>query len=411
MPDSNVLYYFVTEEREAIVIKKFLNLPFFVMLLFILALSFGESINADTKSHMYAISLFLKDLIVFVLPILIFSFVVSGIINLKKESVKAISILVPLVCISNFSGFWVSYIFATPFLKSGIVTISKLDHQNTLMPAWEYHIVPLIKNDIALILGVIFGFIGSFSKLSHFISKASKGLYVFSNVILKKVICPVLPIFIFGFIIKMQHEGSLLLVIKEYSVLLSIVAILTYGYMFSIMFFLSGRNLKNSIAKFKNLLPGVLIGLFSMSSAAAIPNTIEGSEKNLDDPNIARFVIPATANMHLLGDCFAIPIIGLALIVSFGYTFPSPSAYLVFSLYGIIAKFASAGIPGGSALIFVPIFESVFGFSAQMLTALTAVYILFDPIATSSNVFGHGMFAMLFEKVYNNIFRKKSNSR
>ena len=140
-----------------------------------------------------------------------------------------------------------------------------------------------------------------------------------------------------------------------------------------------------------------------MSSAAAIPTTIEGSKKNLKNANLAQFIVPATANMHLLGDCFAIPIIGLALMVSFGYGVPDAGKYLIFTLYGVMAKFASAGIPGGSALIFVPIFENVFGFSPEMLTAITAIYVLFDPIATSSNVFGHGMFAMLFEKVYTKI--------
>jgi Na+/H+-dicarboxylate symporter len=93
-------------------------------------------------------------------------------------------------------------------------------------------------------------------------------------------------------------------------------------------------------------------------------------------------------------------------MVSFGYGLPSFGKYLVFSLYGVAAKFAAAGIPGGSALIFVPIFESIFGFSAPMLTAVTAIYVLFDPIATSSNVFGHGMFAILFEKVYKRLRRE-----
>ena len=113
--------------------------------------------------------------------------------------------------------------------------------------------------------------------------------------------------------------------------------------------------------------------------------------------------------MHLLGDCFAIPIIGLALMVSFGYGLPTLWQYFTFTLYGVAAKFAAAGIPGGSALIFVPIFESIFGFSPEMLTAITAIYVLFDPIATSSNVFGHGMFAILFEKVYNKFFKKQSS--
>jgi Na+/H+-dicarboxylate symporter len=301
----------------------------------------------------------------------------------------------------------VSYICTKPFLETGIVAISRLEPQNILVPSWEYPIHPLVKNDIALISGVVFGLICSISRLTHFVERISEILSVLANIVLKKIICPILPVFVLGFIMKMQHEGSLLLIMREYSTLLLLVAILTYGYMFIVVFFLSKRSVKDSMEKFRNILPGVLIGLFSMSSAAAIPSTIEGSEKNLSNKNIARFVVPATANMHLLGDCFAIPIIGLALIVSFGHVLPSCSEYLVFTLYGVIAKFAAAGIPGGSAIIFLPIFENVFGFSAPMLTALTAIYVLFDPIATSSNVFGHGMFAILFEKIYNKIFEKK----
>lgn len=386
-------------------LRKFLNLPFFVLTLFVAVLLFGNQINHEIKAQSYAISLMLKDVIVFVLPLIIFSFVLNGITNLKSESVKIILVLVPLVCLSNFSGFWVSYIFTTPILKTGIVSISKLEPQHTLIPAWQSHITPIIKNDLALISGITIGIIGNLLKTDAF-DRISETLNKVANFVLKKLICPILPLFVLGFIIKMQYEGTLTLIIKEYALLLGIVAILAYGYMFVIMFLLSGRNIKATIQKFKNLLPSVLIGLFSMSSAAAIPTTIEGSQKNLENKNIAKFVVPATANMHLLGDCFAIPIIGLALMVSFGYELPSFGQYFIFSLYGVAAKFAAAGIPGGSALIFVPIFESIFGFSPEMLTAITAIYVLFDPVATSSNVFGHGMFAILFEKVYNVIKRR-----
>lgn len=258
---------------------------------------------------------------------------------------------------------------------------------------------------MALISGAIIGLCGIFLKI-HWIYKYSEKLGYISSFILKKIICPILPLFVLGFIIKMQHEGTLPLIIKEYSLLLAVVTLLAYGYMFCLMFFLSNRNICNTIAKFKNLLPSVLIGLFSMSSAAAIPTTIEASEKNLTNKNIARFVIPATANMHLLGDCFAVPIIGLAVMTSFGYALPTCSEYLIFSLYGVLAKFAAAGIPGGSVLIFVPIFENLFNFTPSMLTAVTAIYVLFDPIATSSNVFGQGVFAVLFEKVFNKITHK-----
>lgn len=387
-------------------LRKVFNLPFVVLTLFVCTFFFGDLLSVDAKKELYSVSLFLKDVIVFLLPLVIFSFVMNGVLSLKGDSLKIILLLVPMICLSNFSGFWVSYIFTAPLLETGVITISKLTSHKVLEPAWALSLKPLVKNDVSLISGIVLGMCGIFFRVK-FIQAISVKLSVVSNFILKKIICPFLPIFVLGFIVKMQHEGTLGLIMKEYSLLLAVVAVLAYGYMFTVMFFLSSRDIKATFCKFKNLLPGVLIGLCSMSSAAAIPSTITGSEKNLHDKNIARFVVPATANMHLLGDCFAIPIIGLALMVSFGYPFPTFSQYLVFSLYGVVAKFAAAGIPGGSAIIFVPIFESIFGFNPEMLTAITAIYLLFDPIATSSNVFGHGMFAILFEKTYVKMFGKR----
>ena len=312
---EKLAFKILVSDNQHMFLKKLLNLPCFVLALFIAVLLFGNQIDLSVKSQAYAVSLLLKDVIVFVLPLIIFSFVLNGILNLKNESVKVVLLLVPLVCLSNFSGFWISYIFTVPILKTGIITISKLDPQNVLIPAWNFHITPLVKNDIALIMGVTIGVIGNFLK-TNALDKVSEILNDIANFVLKKLICPILPLFVSGFIIKMQYEGTLTLIIKEYALLLGIVAILAYGYMFTIMFLLSNRNIKATIQKFKNLLPSVLIGLFSMSSAAAIPTTIEGSQKNLENKNIAKFVIPATANMHLLGDCFAIPIIGLALMGS-----------------------------------------------------------------------------------------------
>jgi Na+/H+-dicarboxylate symporter len=379
----------------------------------IIVLLFGDNIPLAAKSNLYSLSLFLKDVIICVLPVLIFSLVWTGILNLKGESVKIVLILIPLVCVSNFLGMWVSYIFTAPILDSGVITISELVQNNALSPAWKLPIPRFVSNDVALVFGFILGLSGNFIRIP-ILDIISRKLLRVTNFILKRVIYSVLPLFILGFIIKMQHEDSLLMIIKDYSKLLVIVAILAYGYMFSVMhFLLCGRKIRTTIEKFKNLIPSILIGFFSMSSAAAIPSTIGGTKKNLKNNDLAGFIIPAAANMHLLGDCFALPIIGLSIMISFGFGLPDISQYFIFTIYGVIAKFAAAGIPGGSALIFAPLFENVFEFSAPMLTAVTAIYILFDPVATSANVFGHGMFALLFEKVHGWVCweKKRQNSK
>ena len=377
--------------------KFFCSTPFLLFILVLLVLLLSPVIPFDVKRFLLAISLVCKEIIIAVLPFIIFSFVLGGLTELRSESFRLVAILIPLVCLSNFAGLWVSYLASSPILTKSSIAISRLTVTNVLEPSFEFHLPSLIKNDFALLSAIILAFINNFFDVG-WITKMSQKASVWANFLLKKCICRILPLFVLGFIVKMQFEGTLTVIVREYAPILGLIAVLAYGYILAWLLILCGNNWRLAWQKLRNLLPSVMIGLFSMSSAAAIPATIEASEKNLQNPKIARFVVPAAANMHLLGDCFAIPIIACALMISFGLPYPSPWLYLIFSLKGVIAKFASAAIPGGSALIFAPILMDTFGFSAEMITIFTTIYLLFDPIATSTNVFGHGMFAMLFEK-------------
>ena len=68
--------------------------------------------------------------------------------------------------------------------------------------------------------------------------------------------------------------------------------------------------------------------------------------------------------------------------------------YLIFACYFVMAKFSVAAVPGGGILVMLPILERYLGFDATMLSLITALYILFDPIITCANVLGNGGFAM-----------------
>ena len=387
--------------------KFFTSLPFLLIVMVLIVAIFGNNFPLAFKEFSLSLSLLCKEIIIFVLPFIIFSFVTSGLMEFQSESFKLVAILIPLVCLSNFAGLWVSYGASSLVLNNSIFSMSQLNPTQVLSPSFEFHLPSIIKNDYALLSAILLVFINNFIKSQKLIN-FSKKTSTYANFILKKIILPILPVFVLGFIIKMQYEGTLSLMIKEYSLILVLIVFITYGYMATIMTLLC-KNFKSSLIKMKNLLPSVMIGAFSMSSAAAIPTTIIASEKNLENKKIARFVVPAAANMHLLGDCFAIPILACALMISFGHHYPTPLEYLIFSLRGVLAKFAAAGIPGGSAIIFAPVLIDTFGFSTEMVTAFTTIYLIFDPIATSTNVFGHGMFALLFEKVYNLVSRRSNN--
>lgn len=147
------------------------------------------------------------------------------------------------------------------------------------------------------------------------------------------------------------------------------------------------------------MLPAAITGFCTMSSATAMPLTLIGVEKNAHNPDLARSIVPATVNVHLIGDCFAIPIFAYAILKNFGFAEPSLISYLIFAGYFVFAKFSVAAIPGGGVLVMLPILETNLGFNSEMLSLITALYVLFDPIITCANVFGNGGFALVMSKL------------
>jgi Na+/H+-dicarboxylate symporter len=148
------------------------------------------------------------------------------------------------------------------------------------------------------------------------------------------------------------------------------------------------------------MLPAASVGFSAMSSAAALPLTIMASEKNVTNKEVARSCIPATVSIHLIGDCLAIPIFAFACLKNFGHLDPSFLSYLYFAIYFVLAKFSVAAIPGGGIIVMLPILEAYLGFSGEMMSLITALYLLFDPVITTANILGNGAFCKLVDRSY-----------
>ena len=132
-------------------------------------------------------------------------------------------------------------------------------------------------------------------------------------------------------------------------------------------------------------------------SSAGDATHIAGAERNAKI-KISRVSRASDVNIHWW-DCFAIPIFPHAVMKSFGMPEPSMLTYLVFVFYFVLAKFSVAAIPGGGIVVMLPILESCLKFNADMLSLITALYILFDLVITCANVLGNGAFAKLIDQL------------
>jgi Na+/H+-dicarboxylate symporter len=219
------------------------------------------------------------------------------------------------------------------------------------------------------------------------------------------ILIPVMPLFIFGSTLKLQHEGMLSDICRNYLQILFIFLVSSYSFVLFQYFALAKFNFAKFILYIKNISPAVVAAFGAASSAAALPVSLKAAYNNLERKSAADLILPTTVNIHLVGDCFFIPMIAIAVIHSFGVEHPTFFTYLIFSLHFVLAKFAVAAVPGGGVLVMLPVLQQYLGFSSDMLSLVFALYVLFDPFITACNVAGNGAFVILFDKLSSFLFK------
>ncbi len=373
----------------------FRKMPFILLAMIFAVLLLDPMLPLTIKQGIYSTSLSIKSVIILLLPFIIFGLLFKAAVMLANNATKIIGFILLFVCASNLWSTFLSHYFGIWIYSFNMSMVSP-EETSGLKALWSLNLPTLISNDKAMFSGIILGII-----LMKFYPKSSKrvalSLERVINRILKGIVC-IIPLFVAGFVVKLQYDGVMWTIVKDYTTIFGIIACAQFGYIGLVYFILSKGRLKPFWVSIRNMLPAAISGFSTMSSAASMPLTIVGAENNAQNKDLAASVVPATVNIHLVGDCFAIPILAYAVLKSFGLAEPSFMQYMVFSGYFVLAKFSVAAIPGGGILVMLPILEKYLGFHADMMSLITALYILFDPIITSANVLGNGAFAKLMDK-------------
>lgn len=379
-------------------------MPFILIALIAIILCVNPYLPLIVKQVLYAISLTIKSVIVFALPLIIFSLLFKTTLRLAHKATMVIGLILLCVVCSNATATFLSHYVGMWVYHFDMSLMLPKDNQG-LMPAWSWQFPKLIANNKAMFLGIILGILlGSFKITAA--ERAADKINTIVNKILNSFVY-FIPLFVMGFIVKLQYDGVVHTLLKDYTVIFTLVALAQFSY---IVFFYAALyyfNPKETISAIRNILPAAIAGFSTMSSAAVMPMTLSGVEKNATNKGLSQSIIPATVNIHLLGDCFAIPIFAYAVMKSFAIPEPTLISYIIFVCYFVLAKFSVAAIPGGGIIVMLPILENYLGFNADMLSLITALYILFDPVITCANVLGNGAFAKLIDKMMSYRLSKK----
>jgi Na+/H+-dicarboxylate symporter len=370
-----------------------------IVVILFFATVFGHLVPSSYKVFFYTISNLIRKGLLFLLPFLVFPFMVSSISALRSRGVWMVGGIMLMIVVSNFTAIMGAFFagnFLIPQLGGGrIATLAVVDE---LMPLFDVPLSPLVGMEVTLLVAFIsglgVGFINNRSLDSFFEKYTAASTFFFENIFI-----PILPLYVLGTILKITYETDLGAILPTFgSMALGIVFI--QSIYISFLFFMgAGFSITGGLKALKNALPAGLVGLTTMSSFVTMPVTLKVAEKNTGNPHVARVAISTTVNCHCLGEAISLPLIAMTIYFITFSQMPSLSAYFPFALLLTIAQFSAVAVPGGSIVVMLPFLERYLSFSSEMVSLIIALSIFMDPVGTGQNVMANSAFAMIINKL------------
>ncbi|RUO60053.1 dicarboxylate/amino acid:cation symporter [Pseudidiomarina marina] len=367
----------------------------------VLGIVIGTLIGLYTPDWVTQLLLTFKELfgqlLFFTIPLLILFFITSGIAGLPQNSGKLLSRTLGIAYISTIVAGTIAYFvasFAVPMLTTAARTTQTADAA-VLEPFITLDMPPVFGIMTALVLAFIFGLGITATRAEQLKQISDQGRDII-ELLLGKVIIPLLPFYITGVFAEMAAAGTVFSTLKTFGIVLLLAVALHWVYIIS-MFTIAGLKAGISpITLIKNMLPAYFTALGTMSSAATIPVTLRSAKANKVNDDVANFAIPLCATTHLAGSTITIVSCTIAVMyLHSALAIPSFLTILPFIFMLGVVMLAAPGVPGGAVMAAVGLLGSMLGFGETAIALMIALYMAQDSFGTACNVTGDGAIALL----------------
>ena len=330
----------------------------------------------------------------FIIPLLILGLVAPGIADLGKGAGRLLLITALLAYgFTLFSGFFTYFTcdLSYPWL------LNTSDNTVALQPYFTVEMPAVMGVMSALILAFTLG-LGMSVIDGNRLKSVMDDFKDIINQVITAVIIPVLPLYIFGIFLNMTNSGQVAGVMNVFLKIIVVIFVMTVVLLF-IQFFIAGMvGKKNPLRLFRNMLPAYMTALGTQSSAATIPVTLEQTIRNGVRPDLAGFVIPLCATIHLSGSTMKIVACSMAIMLMSGMEI-NFAQFAGFIMMLGIAMVAAPGVPGGAIMAALGLLQSMLGFDETAQGLMIALYIAMDSFGTATNVTGDGAIAVIVDRI------------
>ncbi len=381
---------------------KFPKLPLIVKILIAIALGVGFGLIAPgwAVRAMNTFDGIFDQLLRFFIPLIIIGLVTPAIAEVGAKAGRMLVITVLLAYTFTVLSGLFAYSFSTAWFPSLLDrdSLAVIDAGEVKFPAYfTLAIPPLADIMTCLVLSFMLG-IGIATSNAQALRKGFDELKAIIVRSIEKIIIPVLPFYIFGLFLDMTAAGQVAPVLKSFLVMVGVIfgmTILLLVLQYCIAGAVAG---KNPIKMLAGMLPAYMTALGTASSAATIPVTLECAKKNGVKEEVAGFVVPLCATIHLSGSTLKITSCAIALMIMLGLPFDFGTMLGFIMMLGV-TMVAAPGVPGGAIMAALGVLGSILGFDAQAQAMMITLYIAMDSFGTACNVTGDGAIALIMNKI------------
>ncbi|WP_406685907.1 dicarboxylate/amino acid:cation symporter [Rossellomorea vietnamensis] len=337
----------------------------------------------------------------FAIPLIIIGFIAPGIGSMGKGAGKLLGLTTALA----YGSTVLAGLLAFTVAKSIYPTLLANQTSQSFENPEEALLKGFFTVDMPPIMGVMSALLIAFTLgLGMAAIKGDtlqKGMDEFRNIVelvIEKIIIPLLPIHILGIFANMTQGGQVSAIMSVFAKVF-IMIILLHLVFLVVQYTAAGTLRKqNPLSMMKGMLPAYFTALGTQSSASTIPVTLERSKKIGSRERIADFSVPLLATIHLSGSTITLVSCAMAVMFIQGEALQFTQLFPFILMLGI-TMIAAPGVPGGAVMAALGLLETMLGFGPTMTSLMIALYLAQDSFGTACNVTGDGAITSIVDKL------------
>lgn len=342
-----------------------------------------------------------SQVIFFMVPLIIIGCVAPSITSFKGNATRLLFMTIGVAYLSSFlaamMSVGVSYV-SVPFFSIQEPVVATYVLPKVIFPL----VIPTMDTMSALLLAILIG-LGTVWISSERFATGLKELQTLVLTVVKRVLVPILPLFVGASFALLAVEGKL----NQMSVFLPAILIIVccqfiwIALVYGIAAIYSKKNSWEVLCHYPQ---AYFTALGSMSSAATLPVALDCIKKSKNvSEETSDFALPMFCNIHLCGSVISELFLVVTTYYFFFHQLPELGSLILLAVLVCIIAIGSPGVPGGinmscsSLVMSIVLAGNAPEMGGQFFAIMTAIYTIQDGFGTACNITCDGALTLITE--------------